>query len=196
MRLWGQDLADPAAPDRPPASSQTITAGPFKLDLPGTSPTVLNSLTASAVITNWNKLPPPDMVVGYGKAVENGAERLFRQFEIEAEHRRSLESGRLNLQGQQLGFIRDERRRAQWLAGSYAFGALVVAVIALALGHPTAAGFIGTTSIATVVAAFLAPATRAVAKQVRARLPSNQPPAKSVEQSAQQAQSMPVAPEA
>lgn len=36
-------------------------------------------------------VPPPGMLAGYDKAISNGAERLFRQFELESEHRRSLE---------------------------------------------------------------------------------------------------------
>jgi uncharacterized membrane protein len=108
------------------------------------------------VMAGWaGPLPPPSVLGGFNQHVEDGAERVFRQFELEAEHRRAMDRERLTFQGRQLAFIRGERRLSQVLAGVYAFGALLLAFYALKEGHPTTAGIIATTSIASVVAAFL-----------------------------------------
>lgn len=64
--------------------------------------------------------PPPDFVRGYGEAVEDGSERFFRQFELEAEHRRALEKSRSNVQPIPLEYIRKERGRSQYIADAYA----------------------------------------------------------------------------
>lgn len=124
-------------------------------------------------MVGWqNMFPPPDFVRGYGEAVEDGSERFFRQFELEAEHRRQMERDRLGFQTTQLTFVRSERRLSQWLAGSYAFGALLLAALLAFLGYPTASATVATTSIASVVAAFLAFGRQTVtAKQEAAKAP-------------------------
>src|SRR5262245_10300660 len=96
----------------------------------------------------WNApIPPPETVRGYGEVIENGAERLFRQFELEAEHRRDLQRT-----AQKHNLIIALSGRTSALIFSLA--ALGVASFALYLGHPWPAGIIGGTSIALVVAAF------------------------------------------
>ncbi|MCJ2060122.1 DUF2335 domain-containing protein [Methylobacterium sp. J-048] len=115
-----------------------------------------DSNQVTSVVAGWKgPLPPPSFVEGYGRAVADGSERVFRQFELEAEHRRQMDRDRLDLQKTQLGFIRGERRLSQWLAGVYTFGALALSAYIAHIGYPISAATIATTSIATVVAAFL-----------------------------------------
>ena len=99
--------------------------------------------------------PPPDFVRGYGEAVEDGSERFFRQFELEAEHQRELDKSRFNVQHIQLEYIRKERGRSQYIAGAYAFGALILSGFLAYFGSPGYATTVTTTSIASVVVAFL-----------------------------------------
>lgn len=93
-------------------------------------------------------LPPPSTLRAFDELVENGAERIFSQFETEAEHRRKMESAVVKQDGR-------ERTVAQVLAGLFALGALGVSLYALSVGAHTTAGIIGGGSIAMVVAAFL-----------------------------------------
>ncbi|MBX9844174.1 MAG: DUF2335 domain-containing protein [Xanthobacteraceae bacterium] len=49
----------------------------------------------STILTSWSgPLPHPATLQAFDEVVRGGAERIFRQFEIEAEHRRNLESYR------------------------------------------------------------------------------------------------------
>jgi uncharacterized membrane protein len=86
-------------------------------------------------------------VRGYNEVIENGAERLFRQFELEADHRRALQK-----RGQTHNLIVALSGRGAALI--FSLTALAVAAYALYLGHPIAAGVIGGTAIGLVVAAF------------------------------------------
>ncbi|MFD1333893.1 DUF2335 domain-containing protein [Methylopila musalis] len=93
-------------------------------------------------------LPPAEELRSYDGLVQGGAERIFRQFEAEAEHRRGLDSFALAEDAA-------ERRRAQWAAGLFAFGALGVGAFALHLGaHSVAAVVLGATLVG-VIGAFL-----------------------------------------
>jgi uncharacterized membrane protein len=92
-------------------------------------------------------MPPPEIVRGYNEVIENGAERLFKQFELEAAHRRDLQR-----RGQTHNLIVALSGRGAALLFSLA--ALAVASYALYLGHPLAAGVVGGSTIALVVAAF------------------------------------------
>jgi uncharacterized membrane protein len=101
------------------------------------------------IIASWSgPLPHPAALHGFNEAVENGAERVFAQFELEADHRRKLETFRAQ---------KDSRRDfvAQISAAMFALSALGVTAFALYRDHPTAAGIIGGLSIAGVVGAFL-----------------------------------------
>ena len=93
-------------------------------------------------------LPPPSALREFDLVVNDGAERLFREFEAEAEHRRSLERQVVEAEAGQ-------KAAAQWLAGSSSFAALAVSVYALTIDAHTAAAIIGGGSIGMVVAAFL-----------------------------------------
>ena len=89
-------------------------------------------------------IPPPEIIRGYNEVIPNGAERLFRQFEIEAEERRAF-----NRRGQTHQFIVALSGRGSALI--FALAALAVAAYALYLNHPTAAAIIGGSTIALVV---------------------------------------------
>jgi uncharacterized membrane protein len=102
-----------------------------------------------AVTANWyGPLPPPYILEQYNRSVEGGAERVFRQFEAEGEHRRNQE--KLQLQAT----IR-ETRLGQWLAGVFAFAALAITLVALVLHAWTVATVVGGTTLVGVVGAFL-----------------------------------------
>jgi uncharacterized membrane protein len=92
-------------------------------------------------------IPPPEIVRGYNEVIENGAERLFAQFETEATERRAL-----TRRGQTHNFV--IQLVARLFALIFALSALGVAAYALSLGHEIAATVIGGASIAMVVAAF------------------------------------------
>jgi uncharacterized membrane protein len=92
-------------------------------------------------------MPPPEIVRGYNDVIENGAERLFRQFELEAEHRRDLQR-----RSQTHGFVVALSGRVSALV--FALTALGVSTLAIYLGQPWPASIIGGSSIALVVAAF------------------------------------------
>lgn len=132
--------------------------------------------TISGVMVGWQTMfPPPDFVRGYGEAVENGSERFFRQFELEAEHRRQMDRERLGNQTKQLSFVRSERRLSQWLAGVYAFGALLLAAYLAHKGSPGYAATVATTSIASVVAAFLAFGRQTITAKQEPTVPPSTP---------------------
>jgi uncharacterized membrane protein len=93
-------------------------------------------------------LPPPAIIAGYDRLVESGAERVFRQFELEAGHRRSQEE-------QSLRASVAESRMGQVVAALFAFSALGVTAYAIGHGANTVAGIIGGTTLVGVVGAFL-----------------------------------------
>jgi uncharacterized membrane protein len=103
----------------------------------------------TTLVTSWSgPLPHPSTLEAFDAVVHNGAERIFTQFEKEAEHRRELESyGARRLSR--------EKRVAQYCAAAFSFFALAVAAYALHEGAFVTAGVIGGGSIAMVVAAFL-----------------------------------------
>ena len=92
-------------------------------------------------------MPPPDIVRGYNEVVDNGGERLFRQFELEAEHRRKMQ-----WRGQTFSFMVALSGRICAIIFSLAF--LGVAAFALSMSQPWVAAAFGGGSIALVVGAF------------------------------------------
>ncbi|GLK75999.1 hypothetical protein GCM10008171_12530 [Methylopila jiangsuensis] len=116
---------------------------------PGGLASASPSRVSLAYEESWSgPLPPARELRSYDGLVAGGAERIFRQFEAEAEHRRGLDSFALAEDAA-------ERRRAQWAAGLFAFGALAVGAFALHLGaHGVAAIVLGTTLVG-VIGAFL-----------------------------------------
>jgi len=113
-----------------------------------------SSVVRHDVFAHWaGPLPPPAALAAFNDVVPNGAERVFEQFEIEAEHRRELEAYVARRDGREKGI-------AQFMAGGFAFTALGVAAYAVSVGAYATASIIGGGSIAMVVAAFLGTALR------------------------------------
>jgi uncharacterized membrane protein len=55
--------------------------------------------TRISQLINWQgPLPPPQALEDYDRVVKNGAERVFKQFEREGNHRRDMEKLHLNAQ--------------------------------------------------------------------------------------------------
>jgi uncharacterized membrane protein len=101
-------------------------------------------------MAGWSgPLPPPSALAAFDDIVENGAERVFQQFEAEAEHRRRLEREAADTD-KSLGLV------SRLLAGGFALAALGTAGFALHVDAHVAAAIIGGGTIAAVVTAFLA----------------------------------------
>lgn len=92
-------------------------------------------------------IPPPEIVRGYNEVIPDGGERLFKQFELEAAHRRSVQS-----RAQTHNLIVALSGRAAALL--FALASLGVAVLALNRNYPWVAVAFGSGTIALVVAAF------------------------------------------
>lgn len=151
MSVWLSRAYSSARPAITVTPAPAIAAGNAQLQRLSSE-----SGTVSGVMVGWRTMfPPPDFVRGYGEAVEDGSERFFRQFELEAEHQRELDKSRFNVQHIQLEYIRKERGRSQYIAGAYAFGALILSGFLAYFGSPGYATTVTTTSIASVVVAFL-----------------------------------------
>jgi uncharacterized membrane protein len=126
--------------DRPPESPPTETPP---------QPDAGSSVVRQEVPAQWSgPLAPPATLRAVDDIVENGAERVFTQFETEAGHRRELERYLARRHAW-------DKRIAQCLAGGFAFTALAVAAYAVSVGAYATASIIGGGSIAMVVAAFL-----------------------------------------
>ncbi len=104
---------------------------------------------SSVTIAQWQApFPPPDTLKAFDGVIENGAERIFKQFELESEHQRQLE---LKLVEAQIW----NQIRGQIYAFVFAMLALFVSVIAIYQDQPWVAALFGGGVIASVVAAFL-----------------------------------------
>ena len=90
--------------------------------------------------------------------VADGAERIFRQFELEAEHRREQERRRSRI-------VASDTRVGQALAGLYAATAFGVTIYAIARGEPWVAGIVGGGTMVSGILAFLG--RRATADKVK-----------------------------
>src|SRR5690349_14906157 len=113
-----------------------------------TSPRPEREVTLEMQQLTWQApIPPPDIVRGYGEVIQDGAERLFKQFETEALERRAL-----TRRGQTFQFVIQIIARISALL--FALTALYVAYFAIEKGHEFAASIIGGGAIAMVVAAF------------------------------------------
>ncbi|MBY6239737.1 DUF2335 domain-containing protein [Methylosinus sp. Sm6] len=101
------------------------------------------------VSAKWvGPLPPPAVLREFEDLLPGGAERLFDQFEKEAEHRRSCEK-------KQLDAAIADTRLGQFLAGLYAVCAFGVAAFAIYKEANWAAVVIGGTTIVGGIVAFL-----------------------------------------
>jgi uncharacterized membrane protein len=96
-------------------------------------------------VRQWSgPLPSPETIERYDQLVENGAERIFRQFELEAEERRASLR-----RGQDYAF-RDQTN-ARICALAFGLAALGVAALAIYWEQPVAAATIGGVSLAMAI---------------------------------------------
>ncbi|UHD44897.1 DUF2335 domain-containing protein [Aureimonas altamirensis] len=93
-------------------------------------------------------LPSPETLADFRELVPDAPERIFKQWEEEADHRRAYENRALD------GLIKRDRR-GQISAIVFAISALALSAWALYLGHPWISGIVGGGTIASVVGAFL-----------------------------------------
>lgn len=100
-------------------------------------------------ILGWKgPLPPPNALEGYDDVVEDGAERVFSQFEQEGAHRREME--RLHLTAQ----IND-MRLGKIFAFIFVMSLAGAAFYAIYNGQPLLAGLLGAGTLGSVVWAFV-----------------------------------------
>jgi len=109
---------------------------------------VVQSVTTFKLAQYQGPIPPPELLREFDDVVPNGAERIFRQFELQSEHRRDLEKN----------VITQDQRRSNWGLASgtlVAVSAIVVCGIAAYKGQVTASliGVFGT--IATLASVFV-----------------------------------------
>ena len=105
-------------------------------------------MSASQTSLWQGPLPPPAAVAEFNSVVENGAERIFAEWEAEANHRRNLEHRALTAE-----IV--ERVGSRLLAFVFVLTALAGSVFLGFYGHDVLAGTIGTTTIGLVLASFI-----------------------------------------
>lgn len=93
-------------------------------------------------------LPPPSVLDGFNQVVENGAERIVSNWEVESAHRRDRERDEQRLH------YRDTRE-ARYCALGFVLAALAVSAFFAYLNQPWLAGILGGGTIASVVWAFV-----------------------------------------
>jgi uncharacterized membrane protein len=101
------------------------------------------------ISAHWSgPLPPPGELQAFEDIVPGGAERIFKQFEDEAAHRRAMEKANAR-------FVIRDTHIGQILAGLYAVGAFSVTAYAVYAGAYWVAGILGGGTIVGGVVAFL-----------------------------------------
>lgn len=94
-------------------------------------------------------LPPPSILDGFNHVAENGAERIFKQWEEESAHRREMEKRDFKWAVAE-GFF------GKTLAFIFVLAALALAAYAISTGATWLAAFLAAGTIAAVVGAFIA----------------------------------------
>ncbi|MEO5349856.1 MAG: DUF2335 domain-containing protein [Magnetococcus sp. YQC-3] len=89
-------------------------------------------------------IPPPQMLVEYGKIVPDSPERIFKRFEEESLHRAAMES-------EMWAF----HRRGQWMALSMGLFALACSLILTLYGHDAVGGVVGGGTVIGLVSIFV-----------------------------------------
>lgn len=131
---------------KPPAKRPTP---PKRTSPPPNSPPD-NGGMARVESQHWaGPLPPPAILEQFNEVAENGAERIFRQWEDESSHRRSMERRDLTWSIAE-GFF------GKALAFIFVMAALALAAYAVAQGATWLAAFLAAGTIGAVVAAFVA----------------------------------------
>jgi len=80
--------------------------------------------------------------------VENGAERVFAQFELEAQHRRQME-------GQSIGAECRDLLVGKIFAFIFVIAMIGTAIYAISAGYPWLSGFLGASVLSSIVWAFV-----------------------------------------
>jgi uncharacterized membrane protein len=93
-------------------------------------------------------LPPPAILDHFNQVAENGAERIFKQWETESDHRRKMER-------RDFGWSVAEGMLGKVFAFVFVIAALGLAAYALSLGANWLAAFLAAGTIGSVVAAFV-----------------------------------------
>jgi len=93
-------------------------------------------------------LPPPDVLEEFNRVVDNGAERIVKAWEIESEHRRSIDR-----RDQRMFYV--NAILGKIFAFLFVMAALALSAWALYLDRPWLAGILAGTTLASVVGAFL-----------------------------------------
>lgn len=93
-------------------------------------------------------LPPPQFLGKFSEVVTDGAERVFRQFEAEAEHRRKMDTDGLRVQSRDMLI-------GKVFAFLFVMAMIGAAVYAISKGNPVLAGVLGTSVLGTVVWGFV-----------------------------------------
>jgi len=92
-------------------------------------------------------LPTPAILEQYDHLLPGAAERILSMAENDASHQRDIEITALNAQAR-------ENRRGQYCGVFVVVIAFATAIVALSLGHPTAASVIGGTTVVGLATAF------------------------------------------
>jgi len=135
-------LARPGRRSHPPPNQPATIAADRVAPTPPSPPN-------GVVVAGWTgPLPPPQILEQFGHVVPDGAERIFKQFEAEAAHRRKQEDRdvRSRIRGVHIG---------QALAGLYALGAFGLSGYAIAHDAAWAGVLIGGGTIVGGIVAFL-----------------------------------------
>jgi uncharacterized membrane protein len=127
---------------KPPARRPTPPRNP--------PPQQPNGQVARVESQSWaGPLPPPAILEGFNQVTENGAERIFQQWELETAHRRKMEERDFRWSVAE-GFF------GKTLAFIFVVLALGLAAYAVFMGANWLAAFLAAGTIASVVAAFIA----------------------------------------
>jgi uncharacterized membrane protein len=93
-------------------------------------------------------LPPPQFLQQFDDVVDNGAERIMRQWEKESDHRREMERQEMRV------FTRADLL-GRLFSFAFVLAALAVTIVAILFDQPWVAAILGGTTIASIVWAFM-----------------------------------------
>ena len=133
---------------RVPAKKQKTAEAPLEGDLKGPDDLPNEGRTVESFIQWKAPLPPPQVIAQFDDVVENGAERVFSQFEIEAKHRRTMEANTVRSQFRDLLVGKN-------FALIFVLGMIITAVYAISEGYPWLAAFLGASVLGSVVWGFV-----------------------------------------
>lgn len=135
-----------------PAAGKPVSVNPSLQHQPAGS---VQKLTEVSVQHFTGPMPHPDIVQGYESVCPGAAERIIRNFELEAEHRRSMD--RNVLEAEVAADIRRSRehQRGQYCALAVATLALLAAVALGVYNQQWAAAIVAAVGVGSIVAAFL-----------------------------------------